>query len=124
MKPWLLAHSSWALSLVGGQLLLLNNTEQVSQALRDSQVGNVRSDYRIDGWSGGKWFEGALKSSPSEIVFGEQDANFGMSVSTLSMDLEDGSIYSSRHMKDKIGAVCQSQGKEAATAAECQENGI
>ena len=38
----------------GGQLLLLENAKEVKEAIGDTMVGNG-DEYRIDGWSDGKW---------------------------------------------------------------------
>ena len=71
-------------------------------------VDNVESDYRIDGWYGGKWREGdANDRKGSEIDSEGQALISAMKARTLSMNLEDGSILSQRHEDAAIGAVCQ-----------------
>ena len=70
---------------MGGQLLSLENVPQVKAALSSSMLGNVESDYRIDGWSAATWFEGE-NNSISEYVSVVPD----MTSATLTMSLEDG----------------------------------
>ena len=95
---------------LGGQLLLLENTDQVKEALGDSMVGNVESDYRIDGWSAGHWFEGD-KNSTIQVDESEDTASLltALKSATLTLNLEDGSVLGDRHADTKIGAVCQGQ---------------
>ena len=94
---------------LGGQLLLLENAKKVMKALGDSMVGNVASDYRIDGWSEGKWFEGPDRSNPALIQSKDHSFLNVFKNRTLSLDLEDGSVGSKRHLDVMIGAVCQGE---------------
>ena len=94
---------------LGGQLLLLENAKKVMKALGDSMVGNVASDYRIDGWSEGKWFEGQDRSNPTLIQSNDHSFLNVFKNRTLSLDLEDGSVGSKRHLDVMIGAVCQGE---------------
>ena len=87
---------------MGGQLLSLENVPQVKAALSRSMLGNVESDYRIDGWSAATWFEGE-NNSISEYVSVVPD----MTSATLTMRMEDGSVGHTRHTEDRLGAVCQ-----------------
>ena len=68
-------------------------------------VGNVESDYRIDGWSDGKWFE-----AENETI-SEESYSFlnGLKHATLTMNLEDGSVSHTRHADAKLGSVCQEE---------------
>ena len=88
---------------LGGQLLLLKNVGHVKTALGNSMVGNVESDYRIDGWSEGEWFEG-----DNETISKESHSFLdALKYATLTMNLEDGSVSHSRHAEAKLGSVCQ-----------------
>ena len=95
---------------LGGQLLLLQNTQEVKRALTDSFIGNVESDYRIDGWSNGVWLEGPSKDNGSEIMF-QEDQTFmdAMMSKTLSISLDEWSVHSARHVDARVGAICQSE---------------
>ena len=86
---------------------MLNNTRQVKEALKDSMIGNVESDYRIDGWSSGLWFEGPSISNATELRSEEHSFMSAMKARSLSMNLEDGSILADRHINARIGFICQ-----------------
>ena len=79
-------------------------------ALADSMVGNVVDHYRIDGWSNGMWFEGPDKNNPMQIQSKGHSIFNAMKNRSLALNLEDGSISSSRHVDVKIGAICQGDG--------------
>ena len=66
-------------------------------------LGNVESDYRIDAWSAGNWFEGENDTIPA----GSDSVLSYMSSATLTMSLEDGSVANTRHTETRLGAVCQ-----------------
>ena len=105
---------------LGGQLLLLHHVPEVKEALKDSLMGNVESDYRIDGWSNGVWLEGPTKDNGSKIVFGrDQTIRDAMAPKTLSLSLEDWSVLSARHADARIGAICQTE--EAKGETGCKE---
>ena len=93
--------------------MLLSNVAQVKEALGDSLTGNIVSDCRIDGWSGGSWLEGPSRKQLGVLDSSELSLFSALKDRTLSMNLEDGSVSASRHMDAMIGAVCQSNGNVA-----------
>ena len=101
---WMAKEECKALS---GRLLQLNHTAEVFKTLNQSMIGNVESDYRIDGWSEGIWFEGPSQKNIAKIE--TEDGSFlnVMKARTLSMNLEDGSVHTARHIDSRIGSICQ-----------------
>ena len=90
---------------LGGSLLSLANSGEVVNVLDKTMIGNVRSDYRIDGWKEGKWLHGE-----NETIAGDLTDSL-MSPATLTMDLEDGAILSTRRVSSQVGFICESDGK-------------
>ena len=108
---------------LGGQLLLLNNTQEVAKAIGKTMVGNVESDYRIDGWSIGQWFEGPGQAQREEIKNEKSSFLNAMKAMTLTMNLEDGSVLSSQHVDSRIGAICQGPSGVGKDQGDCQSKG-
>ena len=65
-------------------------------------VGNVESDYRIDGWSNGEWLEGDDNTTLTIDLAISQPA-------TLTLNLEDGSVSSSFRAEARLGSICQGE---------------
>ena len=65
-------------------------------------VGNVESDYRIDGWSNGEWFE-------ANNVSISGDHPFIQSPASLTMNLVDGSLSGKRDVNARLGFICQGE---------------
>ena len=83
---------------LGGALLELTNAGEVMEALGDSMVGNVGQDFRIDGWTEEKWYEGTENATLA--VNARQDL-------TLTLNLEDGSVSGDHEVESRLGSVCQ-----------------
>ena len=83
---------------LGGALLELTNAGEVMEALGDSMVGNVGQDFRIDGWTEEKWYEGTENATLA--VNARQDV-------TLTLNLEDGSVSGDHEVESRLGSVCQ-----------------
>ena len=88
---------------LNGRLLQLSRTKEVIKALDESQVGNVESDYRIDGSLKGKWLEGE-----NATIVGTHD--FIAHPASLTLNLEDGSVLSTRSVVSQLGFICESDG--------------
>lgn len=82
---------------LGGSLLSLVNTEQVFNAVEDELIGNVLSQFRIDGWLVGNWFQ-----NENEMLELEDMGN-----KTLTLDLEDGRVSNSLDAETRLGFICQ-----------------
>ena len=65
-------------------------------------IGNVETDFRIDGWSDGEWFEAENVSISGEHPFIQTEAS-------LTMNLEDGSLSGKHHVDARLGFICQGE---------------
>lgn len=91
--------------LLGGQLLLLEHTPEVVDNLGDSMVGNVETEFRIDGWSDGAWFEGDTNITLSKPPQASLEHLF--EPATVTLDVEDGSLSASHRAEAHLGFICQ-----------------
>ena len=92
---------------LGGRLLALDNVPQVMEALGSSMVGNVDSDFRIDGWSSGVWYEGSNNDTIPADNYTEHTVLSTLQHATLTVNLEDGGVSGNRHSGAHLGSVCQ-----------------
>ena len=72
-------------------------------------VGNVESDYRIDGWSSGTWYEGSDNTTIPANNYTEQTFLSTLKHATLTVNLEDGRVSGNSHSGAHLGYVCQGQ---------------
>ena len=102
-------------SEIGGTLLSLANTQQVFGALGYSMVGNVPSEYRIDGRFAGNWLQ-----EEDQVI--EEDNFISSSIwrgRTLALNLEDGTVSNTHSVDDLLGFVCQAKESELTSNTDC-----